>query len=83
MTRGRAAVAGSLALLAIAAEAHGFVQPYTLPIPFWLYLYACSVTVVLTFAVVSYFVTVPAVATADQRIAARRASGRAATLPGD
>jgi hypothetical protein len=82
MTRGRVAVAGSLALLAIAAEAHGFVQPYTLPIPFWLYLYACSVTVVLTFGVVSYFVTVPAVATADQRIPARSAGGRAATLPG-
>ena len=78
MTWRRTAVAGALALLAIAAEAHAFVQPYTLPVPFWLYLYACAVTVVLTFAVVGYFVSVPAVATADRR----SASGRTATLPG-
>lgn len=76
------AVAGALALLAIAAEAHGFVLPYTLPVPFWLYLYACAATVVVTFAAVSYFVSIPAVATADRPIAARSAGAEAATLPG-
>jgi len=81
MTCGRTAVAGALALLATATEAHAFVQPYTLPVPFWLYLFACAATVVLTFAVVGYFVSVPAVAAAAPRIPPRSGSGRRATLP--
>jgi len=82
MTWRPTAVAGAPALLANAAVAHAFVQPYTLPVPFWLYLYACAATVVLTFAVVSYFVSVPAAATADWRIPARSSGGRATTVPG-
>jgi hypothetical protein len=51
---------GPLALAALvlcgsaSASAHVFVQPYTLPVPFWMYLYACAATVVLSFAVVAY-----------------------------
>ena len=81
MTCGRTAVAGALAVLATATEAHAFVQPYTLPVPFWLYLFACAATVVLTFAVVSYFFSVPAVAAVAPRIPARANSGWNATLP--
>jgi hypothetical protein len=43
-----------------AAKAHTFVVPYTLPVPFWLYLYACAATVAVTFAAVTYFAGVPA-----------------------
>lgn len=80
-TCGQTAVAGALAVLATATEAHAFVQPYTLPVPFWLYLFACAATVVLTFAVVSYFFSVPAVAAVAPRIPTRASSGWNATLP--
>jgi hypothetical protein len=29
-----------------------FLQPYTLPVPFWIYLYACAATLVVSFAIV-------------------------------
>jgi hypothetical protein len=48
------------ALFPSAARAHTFVVPYTLPVPFWLYLYACAATVALTFAAVTYFASAPA-----------------------
>ncbi len=41
-------------------SAHVFVQPYTLPVPFWMYLYACAATLVLSFAVVAYVMVQPA-----------------------
>ena len=48
----RTAAAGLFAaFLAGAAQAHTLVVPYTLPVPFWLYLFACGATLVLTFAV--------------------------------
>jgi hypothetical protein len=43
-----------------AASAHVFVQPYTLPVPFWMYLYACAAALIVSFAVVGYFVGAPA-----------------------
>lgn len=39
--------------------AHSFATPYTLPIPFWMYGFGCSATLVLTFAAVGYFVGLP------------------------
>lgn len=47
------------------AAAHVFVQPYTLPVPFWMYLYACAATLILSFAVVAYAMGQPAGGTAD------------------
>jgi hypothetical protein len=40
--------------------AHVFLQPYTLPVPFWMYLYACAATLVVSFGVVGAFVGRPA-----------------------
>src|SRR5260221_10898995 len=40
-------------------SAHVFLQPYTLPVPFWIYLYACAATLVLSFAVIGYFSGLP------------------------
>ena len=34
--------------------AHLFLAPYTLPVPFWLYLYGCAATIVLSFALLAY-----------------------------
>jgi hypothetical protein len=38
------------------AYAHSFVEPYVLPVPFWLYVYACAATLIVTFAILGYFV---------------------------
>ena len=35
-------------------EAHTLITPYALPIPFWMYLYGCAATLVLTFAVLVF-----------------------------
>src|SRR2546425_532180 len=48
--RGGASLA--LILLPSTAYAHVFLQPYTLPVPFWIYLYACAATLVVSFAIV-------------------------------
>jgi len=42
-------------LLPATAAAHSFVEPYLLPVPFWLYVYACAATLVATFAIFGYF----------------------------
>src|SRR5262245_3754374 len=34
--------------------AHVFLAPYTLPVPFWMYLYGCAATLILSFALVAY-----------------------------
>ncbi len=54
-----ALLAGLGLLLPGAAQAHSFVEPYTLPVPFWLYLYACAATLVVTFAAIGYFASAP------------------------
>ena len=38
------------------AEAHGFGQRYTLPVPLWLYLYGSAAVVILSFVLVGFFV---------------------------
>src|SRR5438270_6817120 len=50
-----AALAVALAIPAAAVHAHSFSEPYLLPVPFWLYVYGCAATLVLTFAVLGYF----------------------------
>jgi hypothetical protein len=77
----RVALAVALGLLPAVSQSHAFVQPYTLPVPFWLYLYACAATVVFTFVVISYFVSVPAVATAAPRPVPFSAAAPAISLP--
>jgi hypothetical protein len=62
-----------------AAKAHTFVVPYTLPVPFWLYLYACAATVAVTFAAVTYFASVPA-PRSTQRTINLSVSGRLAAI---
>ena len=39
--------------------AHVFLAPYTLPVPFWMYLYGCAATIILSFALVAYLASGP------------------------
>jgi hypothetical protein len=66
----RGLLSGALVLLLApgAAQAHAFVQPYTLPVPFWLYLYGCAATLVVTFGAVGYFAGAPAAWRAPRHI---------------
>src|SRR5947207_13594550 len=48
-------LAGAAYLPCEATLAHFMTQPYLLPIPFWMYAYACTATLVVTFAVLGYF----------------------------
>ena len=52
-----------------AATAHTLVVPYTLPVPFWMYLFACGATLVLTFAALGVAATVPVPARAGPALA--------------
>ena len=46
-----------LAFVPLAAAAHAFGQTYVLPLPFWMYAFAASAALALSFVVVGYFVT--------------------------
>lgn len=50
--RVRWALTLALILLPSTAYAHVFLQPYNLPVPFWIYLYACAATLIVSFAIV-------------------------------
>ncbi|MGB1580524.1 MAG: hypothetical protein ACPHER_03335 [Nevskiales bacterium] len=39
------------------AWAHSFAQPYQLPMPYWMYIYAAVAALVLSFLIVGWFVT--------------------------
>lgn len=41
------------------AQAHSFSVPYVLPIPLWIYVYACMAMLVVSFAAVGYFLVTP------------------------
>lgn len=43
------------------ASAHSFGAVYVLPVPFWMYVYACVATLLLTFAMLGFLVTAPPV----------------------
>jgi hypothetical protein len=58
MTRARIGAISVVALTAwleSTASAHVFAEPYTLPVTFWMYLYGCAATLVVSFAIVGYF----------------------------
>ncbi len=42
-------------LLPTMAAAHSFAQPYQLPMPYWMYIYAALAALVLSFLIVGYF----------------------------
>ena len=51
------------ALLPATAYAHALSStPYVMPVPFWMYVYGCAATLVVSFAVLSYFWNAPALA---------------------
>ena len=51
---------GLTCLLPDAAQAHSFEVPYILPIPLWIYMYACMAMLVISFAAIGYYSTAPA-----------------------
>ncbi|TAM28332.1 MAG: hypothetical protein EPN60_07360 [Nevskiaceae bacterium] len=54
-------LAGLATLLApLPALAHGFGRLYNLPVPFWLYAWAASAALLLSFLLAAYFATAPA-----------------------
>jgi hypothetical protein len=57
-------LACSACLLSATTYAHALTPTaYVLPVPFWLYVYGCAATLVVSFAVLGYFWSVPAPAT--------------------
>jgi hypothetical protein len=48
-------------LLSDVAQAHSFEVPYVLPIPLWIYMYACMAMLVISFATIGYYSATPAV----------------------
>lgn len=50
-------------LLPDAAQAHAFEVSYVLPIPFWVYAYACMAVLVVSFAALGYFFATPVAGT--------------------
>ena len=54
-TRWSAAFARAICAIPAAAEAHTLPTPYVLPVPFWMYLYGCTATLIVTCAVLAYF----------------------------
>jgi hypothetical protein len=69
-----------LLVFPLAAAAHAFGQTYVLPLPFWMYAFAASAALALSFVIVGYFVTAKS-ATRNWRAldlgGARLADGRA------
>ena len=49
-----------LCLIPTASYAHSFGTPYILPIPFWMYVFGCAATLLVTFAVLGFFAGAPA-----------------------
>jgi hypothetical protein len=47
-------------MLPDAAQAHAFEVPYVLPIPLWIYMYACMAMLVISFAAIGYYFATPA-----------------------
>ena len=62
--RSRVVLGSCLAALPPAtAYAHALTStPYVMPVPFWMYVYGCAATLVVSFAVLSYFWNAPALA---------------------
>lgn len=56
----RRAIAVIAFLFAKGAWAHGFTQPYALPIPFWMYAWGSAAALALSFVIVGIFARAPA-----------------------
>lgn len=41
------------------SQAHSFGTPYVLPVPFWMYIYGCAATLVVTFALMGFLARAP------------------------
>lgn len=52
----------SVALVTSKAWAHAFTQPYTLPVPFWMYAWGSAAALLLSFVIVGLVIKVPGVA---------------------
>src|SRR5882762_1648502 len=55
---------GALVVLPATAQAHFFVQPYSLPVPFSIYAWGASAALLASFIVVGLFASVPRLASA-------------------
>jgi len=53
----KALIGALLVLWPLAAAAHAFGQTYVLPLPFWMYAFAASAALALSFVVVGYLAT--------------------------
>jgi hypothetical protein len=81
LTKPYAAWAGiSLAATSQGLHAHELIQRYNLPVPFWLYLYGCAATLVVTFALIGWFVAMP-VDLSGSRLRATASSSRGSHVP--
>src|SRR4029453_10168637 len=73
-------LAGASLLVVGAAAAHSFGTVYNLPVPFWMYAYGASATLIVSFVIVAYFAAAPRQVTAARpsvaASAARRIKGR-------
>ena len=49
-------------MVPLGAEAHGFGRLYNLPVPFWLYAWAATAALVLSFLLVAFFASSPSTA---------------------
>jgi hypothetical protein len=69
--------AGLAALAApLPVAAHGFGRLYNLPVPFWLYAWAASAALLLSFLLAAYFATAPAARAGGSRDLGELALGR-------
>lgn len=55
----RVAWASLITSLPAIALAHSFSTPYLLPIPYWMYVYGCAATLIVTFAILGVFASRP------------------------
>lgn len=59
--------ASLVCLVPALACAHSFSMPYILPIPFWIYVYGCAATLIVTFAVLGVFASNPVSPAVDEQ----------------
>jgi hypothetical protein len=50
------------------SSAHSFGTPFVLPIPFWIYVYGCAATLIVTFAVLGIFASGPVSSASARRL---------------
>lgn len=70
-----------LCLVPALSLAHSFSTPYILPIPFWIYVYGCVATLVVTFAVLGVFAGSPAAPVASAAVRAPQSTDGVSLKP--